>query len=184
MESRMKVLRVMIIIWVIVLIVGGLLATSANAQDVTAENCDLSGAAYVEVVRYGNRAGAGQSSDADTMLAPSTWAGATTWIGGGDGHLTLAHEYAERYAWVTYVTVETITEIDDNGQPTGRAWEVREPLHHIEIRANKNYFYVFIMPNDQRENATDWHGCASFAVPRDGEIEVWLAEFEVQEAAT
>lgn len=140
----------------------------AGAQDAA---CDLSGADVIDVSLNGDII----SSPADAhALEPAEWDGVSTWIGGPDGHVTLAHEYAERYAWIAYVEVETIVETDDAGQPTGREWEVRTPLHYVEIRANPRYFYIFIMPNDRRENETAWHGCASFAVERGGMVEDWL----------
>lgn len=166
-------MRTQVIAAVIVLILSVALLLFALTMPASAqEACDLSGADAIDVTIDGETTI--YPADAQA-LTPASWNGVSTWIGGADGQRTLAHEYARDYAWVTYVQVTTITEVDADGQPTGRTWETRTPLHYIEIKANPKWLFVFIMPNDRRENLTDWHGCASFALARDGEVEAWLA---------
>lgn len=136
-------------------------ALTADAQDY---DCDLSGAATLDIQRYNPRAWVvgghriprhGVFVSDDILRAPEVWTGASTWVGYDAGGLTAAHLEAERFAALWYY--------DANGNA----------LHWVEIKADADALYVMIMPAGLRDGIYA-HGCAAFAVERGGIVETWL----------
>ena len=137
------------------------LTMSADAQD---NDCDLSGAATMQIQRYNPRVyrmggynvprRATFAGD-DILRAPEAWTGESTWVGYDNGGLTAEHLSAPNFAALTYY--------DAQGAP----------LHWVEIKADGDAVYVMIMPASLRDGY-NWHGCAAFSQQRGSDVETWL----------
>lgn len=157
-NAQETILKKIILIFSISLI----LLIASFVIPVHAQNdCDFSGAEYVQIqrlnprsYRMGNYYVPRRSSfyDLDSLSIPATWEGESTWVGYENGGITEAHAVASHFAYLKF--------FDLNGN-----W-----IHWIEIKADEEYIYAILMPGSLR----DWHGCKAIRQPRSGEIESYL----------